>query len=296
MPSKCAACGKGGDNLKVCTSCEQVSYCNAKCRNSHRSKHKKACRQYTAIIRDKNAVRAEIDAISEKLCSIVISDEELFADPPPKEECPICLLLMPHASSVFGVEKTSQSCCGKTLCCACWLASMNEVGKGNLKDWCAFCRDAAPTSTAEMLKMMKTGKSSGDAKAISDLGYQYRDGAMGLPKDRVKALKLWLEAVSIKPGLIETHFSIAEAYLFGRGAEKDIEKVIHHWKLAAIGGHERARYNLGLAELRNGNVDIARHFEISARAGDGYHRRAMKHFVIAARAGYNDALKGVKEG
>ena len=174
--------------------------------------------------------------------------------------------------------------------------AMDEVGKGNLKDWCAFCRDAAPTSKAEMLEMMKTGKSSGDAKAISDLGYQYRDGAMGLPKDRVKALKLWLEAVSIKPGLIETHFSIAEAYLFGRGAEKDIEKVIHHWKLAAIGGHERARYNLGLAELRNGNADVARLFVITARAGDANHRRAMKHFMIAARAGYDDALKGVREG
>ena len=182
------------------------------------------------------------------------------------------------------------------------LASMDEVGKGNLKDWCAFCRDVAPTSKAEMLEMMKTGMSSGDAKAISDLGYQYRDGAMGLPKDRVMALKMWHEAVSIKPGLIETHFSIAEAYLFGRGAEKDIEKVIHHWKLAAIGGHERARYNLGLAELRNGNIDVARkHFEISARAGDDdllkdNHRRAMKLFIVAARDEYDDALKGVREG
>ena len=93
IPSKCAACGKGGDNLKVCTSCEQVSYCNAKCRKAHRSKHKKECKQYAAEKRNKNAaLRAEVDAISEKLCSIVVSDEELFKDPPPKEDCDICML------------------------------------------------------------------------------------------------------------------------------------------------------------------------------------------------------------
>jgi len=97
--SKCAACGKGGDNLKVCTSCEQVSYCNAKCRNAHRSKHKKECRQYAAEKRNKNAaIRAEVDAISEKFSQIEISDEELFAKPPPKEDvqfvcCKFLLLL-----------------------------------------------------------------------------------------------------------------------------------------------------------------------------------------------------------
>lgn len=72
--SKCAACGKGGDNLKVCTSCEQVYYCNAKCRKAHRSKHKKECKQYVAEKRNKNAaIRAEADAIDAKIGKIIDS-------------------------------------------------------------------------------------------------------------------------------------------------------------------------------------------------------------------------------
>ena len=49
IPKLCAACGKGGDeNLKACTKCEQVYYCNNKCRKAHLQKHKKECRRYTA--------------------------------------------------------------------------------------------------------------------------------------------------------------------------------------------------------------------------------------------------------
>ena len=144
--SKCAACGKGGDNLKVCTSCEQVSYCNAKCRKAHRSKHKKECRQYTAKTREKNAsVRAEVDAISEKLCSIEITDEELFADPPPKEDCDICFLPMPcGGTKACGVSTVYQVCCGKTLCHGCMRAADVEMKKGTMKPYCPFCRVPLP--------------------------------------------------------------------------------------------------------------------------------------------------------
>ena len=55
-----------------------------------------------------------------------------------------------------------------------------------------------------------------------------------------------------------------------------MNKVIHHWKLAAIGGHEAARYNLGVVTCNN---------ELS-----------MRHFIIAARSGYDIALKKVGEG
>jgi len=45
----CDACGKSGDDdLKACTKCEQVYYCNNKCRKAHLQKHKKECRRYTA--------------------------------------------------------------------------------------------------------------------------------------------------------------------------------------------------------------------------------------------------------
>jgi len=81
MSSKCAACGKGGNNLKVCTSCEQVSYCNAKCRKAHRSKHKKECRQLAAERHnvETTVINIDIHDITENFSKIEVSDEKLFA-------------------------------------------------------------------------------------------------------------------------------------------------------------------------------------------------------------------------
>jgi TPR repeat protein len=47
---------------------------------------------------------------------------------------------------------------------------------------------------------------------------------------------------------------------------------------AAIGGHPGARHNLGCYDERNGNIE-----------------RAVKHFIIAAKLGYDNALEAVKD-
>ena len=72
----CADCGGvagGGVSLKACKSCMSVKYCNADCQKNHWPKHKAACKQRAAELRD----------------------EALFKDPPAKEDCPICFLPMP---------------------------------------------------------------------------------------------------------------------------------------------------------------------------------------------------------
>ena len=66
----CAACGKGGDSLKSCGACKLVKYCSRECQISHRPMHKKECKKRAAELHD----------------------DKLFADPPPQEECPICLI------------------------------------------------------------------------------------------------------------------------------------------------------------------------------------------------------------
>ena len=75
--SCCAECGieeDGGDvSLKMCKSCMNVKYCNAKCQKNHWPKHKKECKLRAAELRD----------------------AAVFKDPPPKEDCPICFLPMP---------------------------------------------------------------------------------------------------------------------------------------------------------------------------------------------------------
>jgi len=41
-----------------------------------------------------------------------ISDEELFKQPPPEEDCPICFLLLP----TFNSGRKYYTCCGKRIC------------------------------------------------------------------------------------------------------------------------------------------------------------------------------------
>ena len=75
--SICANCGKGeegGINLKSCTACKLVKYCNRECQIAHRPQHKKECKK-----------RAK-----------ELHEEALFKQPPTMEEdCPICFLRMP---------------------------------------------------------------------------------------------------------------------------------------------------------------------------------------------------------
>ena len=58
-----------------------------------------------------------------------------------------------------------------------------------------------------------------------------------------------------------------------------MKKATHFYELAAMSGDVCARHRLGLMEYNAGN-----------------HQRAMKHFIVAARAGDSEGLEKVKEG
>ena len=73
---------------------------------------------------------------SSKHCPV--SDDKLFRDPPPKEDCPICMLPMPYTNGMCGVYKTYQHCCGKTMCEGCFMTSFEEIKQGNMKDCCSL--------------------------------------------------------------------------------------------------------------------------------------------------------------
>ena len=65
----------------------------------------------------------------------------------------------------------------------------------------------------------------------------------------------------------------------GRGVEIDKMKAKYFYELAAIGGDLSARHNLGGLDNQADNP-----------------HRATKHFVLAARAGHEEALGMVKQG
>ena len=276
IPKVCAACDKSGEDLKACTKCEQVYYCNNKCRKAHLQKHKKECRRYTAELHNSSNNDTLIDVLTEQFSKVVISDDELFQDPAPKEDCPICFQPLPFSSGICGVSRMYKTCCGKVLCNGCSNSEFEEVQKGNLKECCAFCR-ASSVTAEEQMKRLKIRLGQNDHEAWNLLGFIWRDGKWGNPQDLKRALESWHRAAEL--GSPSARSEIGTAYRFGRGIEKNMKKAMHHLKLAAIGGDEMARRNLGLAEREAGNID-----------------RSMKHYMIAARSGDDKSLKEVGEG
>jgi len=114
--SVCANCGKEGDNLKSCTACKMVKYCNRDCQIAHRPQHKKACKKRVAELHD----------------------EKLFKQPPPLEDCPICFVRLPCLNPT---GKKYSTCCGKIICSGCIHAPVFDH-QGNKVDnqKCPFCR------------------------------------------------------------------------------------------------------------------------------------------------------------
>ena len=97
-----------------------------------------------------------------------------------------------------------------------------------------------------------------------------------MPHDHEQALKLWQQAGEL--GNAAAYQIIGNAYYHGRGVEKDNKKADYYYELAAVGGGEMARHNLGCSESDAGNWD-----------------RATKHWLIAAGDGDNNSVKAVQQ-
>jgi len=251
ISNTCANCGKeGSDVTNTCNKCKSVKYCNAACKKRHRHKHKKECERRVAELHD----------------------EKLFKQPPSKEDCPICFLRLPPlpAGSVY------MACCGKVICRGCIFNVQKTRDLKSKATLCPFCRIPAPTSTGEIMERYKKRMEiNNDAQAIRNMGCRYRDGDFGLPQNHDKALKLWHRAAEL--GNSSAYYSIATAYVDGRGVAEDMKKAMYYYELAAMGGEAAARHYLGVFEELDGN-----------------HHRAIKHWVIAAGGGDHDSLKAMQ--
>lgn len=207
------------------------------------------------------------DLMATKSGAAETSEEDLFKDPPPPEECPICLLTLP----IMGTGQKYQACCGKLLCMGCIYAFQSK----NNRRVCPMCDAPEPTAHAQAIKMIKKRVALDDTYAIHQLGHFYNDGSMGLPQASKKAVNLWLRAAEL--GLPRAHYSVGNAYCDGKGVEKNLAKAKNYWELSAVGGNVFARHKLGQLDCA---VDMD---------------RAMRHFMIAAAAGYDDSLRQIKE-
>ena len=250
----CACCGiAGGDDvtLKNCTACYLVKYCSIKCQREHRPQHKRECKKRAAELKD----------------------ELLFKQPESSHlgDCPICLLPLPFPKSQDKVMSTMYSCCCKLVCNGCVHANTLRELQERLPPSCPFCRRRAPRSEEEgLLNAMKRVEAN-DPAALCNMSI-YHD----LKGDHATALEYWKKAAAL--GHAESHYQLSNAYEEGRVVGKDMKKFMYHAEQAAIGGHDVARHNLGVEELKKGKVE-----------------RAAKHWIIAAKIGHDFSVEKLKE-
>ena len=197
-------------------------------------------------------------------------DEKLFREPPPREDCPICFLPLPLDLS----QVTFHSCCGKDICNGCIVAMLESKGADEL---CPFCRTPPANSDEDCIKRNKLLMEKGNGDAYYQLAGYYAYGSTGMPQNRAKANGLYLKAGEL--GCAMAYLNLGNSHFHGNGVEIDKKKAKYYFELAAMGGKVNARYCLGYMETQTGN-----------------HHRAIKHFLISARAGDKDSLDAVKSG
>jgi len=268
VASVCANCGKE-DAKNICNKCKQVKYCNAVCKKVHKKKHKKDCEEYVRLATEKHNEELRIAA--------ELHDIELFKPPPQLfGDCPICFVRLP----LLMTGSKYMTCCGKVICSGCIHAPLydnqgNEVDNEKQNE-CPFCRTLAPKSDLELNRMRKKRVDLDDPLAIYGLGCYSREGTNGYAQDYTKALELYHRAAEL--GYSAAYTSIGSAYHNGEGVEVDKKKAEHYFEIAAMRGDVTARCNLGSNEGRGGNVD-----------------RALKHFMMAVRGGYNESLEMIQK-
>jgi hypothetical protein len=245
MLSCCANCGIAElDEIKLeeRTDCNVVKYCSDKCREEHRE--------------------LQLYLILVSHCAL-LHDRKLFTQPDETYlgECPICFLPLPLGPKT----STLHTCCSKVICNGCRYARERSNGGGS----CPFCREPAPKDDVELIKRMMKRVKANDPAAMRLLGQKcYKEGNYD------GAVNYWTKAADLGDAVV--HYKLGVMYWQGEGVEKNEEKVVYHFEIAAIGGHPGARYNLGYIEGGNGNIE-----------------RAVKHFIIAANLGDEDSMKGL---
>jgi len=190
-------------------------------------------------------------------------------------ECSICMIPLPLDES----QCSSMQCCMNIICNGCAVASQLADKKAGRVVTCAFCREPTPKNDMsrdrKIIAQVQKRVEAGDALAHYQLGHFRVKGQHGLPKNAAKGIELWKMAAKL--GSVHAHYSLADKYRDGDwGVKKDTEKILYHYEVAAIGGHFLARHNLGVFEGKEERVD-----------------RALRHWMISAKMGYEDSLKNI---
>ena len=194
--------------------------------------------------------------------------ELLFKQPESRHhgDCLICCVPLPFDTT----KGTMMACCSKIICNGCVYANMLRQKNMKLEESCPFCREVLCDTDKECDKRRMRRIEANDPAAMHQQGIQ--ECKKGNFK---KGFEYYTKAAEL--GDVAAHWNLASFYEAGEYVvEKDWEMVIYHWVEAAIGGHPEARYNLGVHEWNNDNIE-----------------RAVKLWITAATLGCDLSIKAL---
>ena len=229
-------------------------------------------------------VGKRLDALVKKL-EEELKGADLFAPLPPTEDCAICFVPL----SRLVTDTFYQACCGNFICVACSTenkASVNKQNEGKsagkkVAFACPFCRELEPTSDEAYFRQLQSRCClQNDPYAFTMMGELYRDGDHQVAKDDLKALDCWIRAVELNSA--DACICIGGVYDKGNEVTVDKERAALFWRVGALRGDVYARNNIGYANYDLGNHEIAiRHWKIAAEAGYQISLNALRNIYNA---------------
>lgn len=260
-PSKtCGSCGRASAELKTCTACRLVHYCNRACQKAHRKAHKGDCK----VIAHAKEVMKE------------------FKVNPMTEECPLCMRLLPLGAD----ESRYRVCCGKTICDGCAVAYRSAQSKLTcmvqaqqvqvLPLPCPFCRCPFLTceSDEEELELYaERAENHGDSRAVLAMAALHREGKT-VQKDDAKAFECYVKASDM--GDPHGMYNAGVSYLIGTGVSIDKERAKACFEMAARKGHVLA-------------LTVLAHT-------DSHNEARILYWRLAAENGAEEAMESLKIG
>ncbi|EJK49121.1 hypothetical protein THAOC_32033 [Thalassiosira oceanica] len=211
----CANCGKTGSEtvkLKNCTACRLVKYCGVDCQRAHRKKHKVACKQRVAELKD----------------------EQLYSqglERPEGDFCPICTLPIPLPTDLqtsppgnnSDMLAMIQARVGKNDPVAiCFLGKKYFFGDYGLKK-----------DMERAVKLWEQAAELGSVDALFSLGNSY-DFGNGVKQDKAKAVAFYAKAAM--QGHVDSRHNLG----CFEGKKGNHDRAVRHWLISAKMGEEQS--------------------------------------------------------
>lgn len=262
LPSSktCGSCGRTGTDLKICTACRLVHYCNVTCQKAHRKAHKDDCK-----------VMAHAKEVMKE-----------FKANPMTEECPLCMRPLPLGAD----ESRYRVCCGKVICDGCAVAHRMAQSKLTclvqtqqvqvLPLPCPFCRCPyliCASDEEELELYAERAEKHGDSTAVATMAALYREGKI-VQKDDAKAFECYIKASDM--GNPHGMYNAGVSYLVGTGVSVDKERAKAYFEMAARKGHVLALMGLFLVHTDNHNEVAILYKRLAAENGDEEAMESLK--------------------